>query len=195
MIKIAFAKGNIQKKACNILWKKWGVDFNKNKLSIEIEGNKYFFVKHRDIPKLLMDGVVDIGVTSFEWIKEKKVDVHILKTLDWCDTTICYIEPVSRTRKDNVTCVTEFPNIASEYFKNNGMDVDIKLISGSSEAYVPWLYDSCVDCVETGLTLLENNLRVKDIIISSKIVVCVRKTEAGLYEEFIEELFNDECES
>lgn len=72
---------------------------------------------------------------------------------------------------DSRSCVTEFPNIASKYFKEQGIECNIFHISGSSEACVPQIFDWCIDCVETGTTLLENDLMEKEIILESKVAL------------------------
>ncbi len=191
MSKIAVAKGIVQKKMLELLEKKYRVTINPKKLTTRVGEDIYFFVKHRDIPELIENNIIDIGITSWEWIVEKNVKVDVVKKLDWCNTKICVIQNKDNYEQGN-SCVTEFPNIAKLYFEENNKNVRIKKISGSSEAYVPLLADMSVDCVETGNTLKENGLRINTIILESKIVVCVKKGTKNLFYKYTEELFGNE---
>jgi ATP phosphoribosyltransferase len=61
---------------------------------------------------------------------------------------------------------TKFSNIAREYYRGKGRDIDIIHLNGSIEiAPILGLSDVIVDIVETGTTLRENNLEVIDTIL------------------------------
>ena len=61
---------------------------------------------------------------------------------------------------------TKFPNIAKGYFTSKGRDIDIIHLNGSIElAPLLSLSDVIVDIVETGKTLVENDLEVKETIL------------------------------
>ena len=193
MSKIAVAKGIVQKKVIEIVAKKYGLEIDQKKLCLHVGEDTIFFVKHRDIPELVENEYVDIGITSEEWIVEKEVEVDIIREEEWCNTKICIIGNRKTNYRDGKTiCATEFPNISKKYFNEMGLDVDVRKISGSSEAYVPLLADICVDCVETGKTLQENNLNIITTILKSKIVVFVKKGHKKEFEKCIEELFDNE---
>ncbi|MNN59929.1 ATP phosphoribosyltransferase [compost metagenome] len=132
-------------------------------------------LKHRDIPGLIELGYLDVGITSTEWLYENDSDLYIHKELDWCDTRISLISDKDRpvlNGNRGIRCITEFPRITRDFFNtthNNNVTIDN--ISGSSEALVPSLYNCCVDCVETGKTLLLHNLTEESVIYQSKIVL------------------------
>jgi ATP phosphoribosyltransferase len=61
---------------------------------------------------------------------------------------------------------TKFSNIARNYYRSKGRDIDIIHLNGSIEiAPILGLSDVIVDIVETGTTLKENNLLVYDNIV------------------------------
>lgn len=95
-----------------------------------------------------------------------------LKELDWCDTKIAVIVHKNNTKRLK-KCVSEYIEIARKYFGN--CEIDIKYVSGSCESLVPTEFDCCVGCVESGTTLRQNDLVVKDIILQSKIVLVGKK--------------------
>ena len=72
------------------------------------------------------------------------------------------------------TIATKYPNITRKFFESKGMDVDIVKIEGSVElAPLLELADGIVDIVETGTTLRENGLEVKEDIapIAARLIV------------------------
>ena len=61
---------------------------------------------------------------------------------------------------------TKFANIAQNYYRSQGRDIDIIHLNGSIEiAPILGLSDVIVDIVETGKTLKENNLAVLETIV------------------------------
>ncbi|XMB25934.1 ATP phosphoribosyltransferase [Paenibacillus sp. BR2-3] len=146
-------------------------------------------LKHRDIPRLIELGYLDLGITSTEWLYENGSDLYIHKELDWCDTRISLIsDKDSPVLSENTTirCITEFPRITRDFFsRTNKNNVTIDNISGSSEALVPSIYNCCVDCVETGKTLLLHNLTEESIFYKSQIVLVSKHTVRNQTENLI----------
>lgn len=176
MINIALAKGVVKEKSINLIEELLDIKItNKGLLSFSKGDVNIFLLKHRDIPKLVESGKIDIGITSMEWIEETQSKVEIIDEIDWCDTRISLISPIGKSsyklsKKEKIYCVTEFPNISSDYFRNE-KNVSIEFVSGSSEALVPLLNDCCIDCVETGSTLKAQNLYEEKVIFNSRMVL------------------------
>lgn len=183
-IRIGLPKGKVHGNSKRIIEKSFNFTVPEEKLHVRVDDYDVFFLKHRDIAELVSEGDLDFGVTSEEWLNELRSDVNILKKLDWCDTKMALI--VKDEFKEILTCVTEFYNIASNYFKTKGMDhVVIKRISGSSEALVPTMYDSSIDCVETGDTLNANELFIKEVLFdSSMVIICNKSINNELINKF-----------
>jgi ATP phosphoribosyltransferase len=192
VLRIGLPKGGVIQHSLKLMGKCLNKEIDSNALN-DIEGQYCFYLlKHRDIPRLVEDGVLDIGVTSSEWVEEVGADLSIIKNLDWCDTRISLIShrdmPV--LEHGEVRCVTEFANIAKNYFKKVGLqNAQIDNISGSSESFVPSIYNCCVDCVETGATLQLHDLVEESVILRSKTVVVARKPNNGpIHDAFVEVL-------
>ena len=61
---------------------------------------------------------------------------------------------------------TKFSNIAARYYRGKGRDIDIIHLNGSIEiAPILGLSDVIVDIVETGKTLKENDLEVRETVV------------------------------
>ena len=71
------------------------------------------------------------------------------------------------------TIATKYPNVTRRFFESKGMDVRVIKIEGSVElAPLLGLSDAIVDIVETGSTLKENGLEVKEDVcpISARLI-------------------------
>lgn len=146
---------------------------NNGKLNITISNYTFIFLKHNDIVRFVKNGILDLGISSQEWIYENEFDCNIIKAFDWCDTRISLI--TTKSISTIKSCVTEFPCIAKKYFQSRNIDVDIVSVSGSTESLVPCKFDCSIDCVETGNTLKANNLIIQDTLCASKIVLFSRE--------------------
>ena len=184
-LKIGLPKGGLLRNSIQVVERLINAEVDRGCLSFQNDKYEIFLLKHRDIPKLVEDGKLDIGITSFEWIRENQNDVEVLLVLDWCDTKICSITSKDGDSLNDLTqicCATEFPNIALEFFRKRNIDAFILSVFGSSEAFVPMLAQVCIDCVETGETIEKNNLQIQDVIMESKVVVIKNKNREKKFE-------------
>ena len=62
---------------------------------------------------------------------------------------------------------TEYPELTRRFFADKGVDADIRLSYGATEAKVPDIVDCVVDITETGSALKAAGLRVIDVILVS----------------------------
>jgi ATP phosphoribosyltransferase len=62
---------------------------------------------------------------------------------------------------------TEYPELTRRYFAEKGIEADVRLSYGASEAKVPDIADCIVDITETGRALRAAGLRVIDTILVS----------------------------
>lgn len=177
---IGLPKGSIIVKSLELIETIINEKIDRKKLFFKKENINFYLLKHRDIPKLVYEGILDFGVTSEDWIEEFGKEFDKIKSLDWCDTRTSVISSTERrilSLENELRCVTEFPNIAKRYFSEIGMhNVEVVYISGSSESLVPSIYDCCVDCVETGDTLKLHDLIEEEIINNSKVTIITKKS-------------------
>jgi len=68
---------------------------------------------------------------------------------------------------DGVRVSTEYPELTRRFFESRGVQADIRLSYGASEAKIPDIADCIVDITETGRALRAAGLRVIDTIIVS----------------------------
>ena len=129
---------------------------------------RYFWVKPSDVSIYVERGAADIGVCGKDILLEYAPDVYELLDMN---TGICRMAVAAK--KDfcddgtkTLKVATKFSRIARNYYASIGRDIDIIHLNGSIEiAPILALSDVIVDIVETGTTLKENDLEVKETIV------------------------------
>ena len=181
MINIALPKGRLGEKVYNKL-KAVGygcpsIEENSRKLIFENEENgvRYFWAKPSDVAIYVERGAADIGVAGKDILLEYEPDVYELSDLDIGKCRMCVA--AKKGFEDNteraLKVATKFPNIARNYYAKLSREIDIIKLNGSIEiAPILNLSDVIVDIVETGTTLLENDLEpIEEIVpISARLV-------------------------
>ncbi len=126
---------------------------------------RIIFSNVQDIPVLVAEGVVDLGITGSDQVREKRVDVieHHKLGFGQCRVSVAaHKDGDIREPKDLSGKVvgSSFPNLSSDYFQSEGIeDVHIISIEGAVEVMVLLgLVDAIVEIVESGNSLLENDL-------------------------------------
>lgn len=179
---IALAKGRIAEKAA-ALFERAGLDCSDLKKESrklifmdEINKVKFILVKPADVPTYVEYGSADIGIVGKDVLLEEQRDLYEPLDLKFAKCSMAVAGPVDEAfgERKAYKIATKYPNIALKYFSSIGMDIKIIKLSGSVElAPIIGLSDFIVDIVETGSTLKENGLEIKDIImpISARLVV------------------------
>ena len=174
LVNIALPKGRLGDKVYGML-KKAGypcpsIEEVNRKLIFENPeaGVRYFWVKPSDVPIYVERGAADIGIAGKDILLEYQPDVYELLDLNIgkCRMAVAakkdFVDPVGATLR----VATKFPRIAGTYYAGKCRDIDIINLNGSIEiAPILGLSDVIVDIVETGRTLIENDLEVKETIV------------------------------
>lgn len=181
MLNVALPKGRLGEKVYD-MFEKAGYECpqireNSRKLIFEnsAAGVRYFWVKPSDVPIYVERGAADIGVAGKDIILEYTPEVYELLDLRLGKCNMAVAAPVDFCEDKNrvLRVATKFSNIARSYYASLGRDIDIIHLNGSIEiAPILGLSDVIVDIVETGTTLKENNLGVREIImpISARLI-------------------------
>ena len=141
----------------------------------EEKGVRYFWVKPSDVAIYVERGAADIGVAGKDILLEYSPDVYELLDLDIgkCHMAVAAKKNFRDDPSKTLRVATKFSNIARNYYESLGRDIDIIHLNGSIEiAPILGLSDVIVDIVETGKTLVENDLEVvtKFVPISARFI-------------------------
>lgn len=182
-LKIALTKGRLEKDTIG-LFEKIGYNCeavrNKGrKLILPVGDNEFEVVlaKAADVITYVEHGVCDLGVVGKDTIMENGNSFYEVLDLGFGKCRFAVAGPKGidfYQGYSSKTIATKYPNIARSFFESKAMDVRVIKIEGSVElAPLLGLADAIVDIVETGSTLRENGLEVKDTIcdISARLIV------------------------
>jgi len=134
-------------------------------------------MKSQDIAGLLASHDLDFGIVSDEWLADSGAQVVKLTDLNWCRTWIVLAAPARQEADPRWPrrIATSYPAIAADYLRRVGAAAEIKLVAGTPEALVPDVCDAIVDCVETGKSLVENDLEILAVLVESSVWLTSRQ--------------------
>ncbi|HVE46414.1 MAG TPA: ATP phosphoribosyltransferase [Acidimicrobiales bacterium] len=135
-------------------------------------------LRPQEIPRYVAEGLFDIGITGRDWIEETASDVISLGELHYSKATARPVQVVLAVAQDSpVRSVadlpprarvhTEYPELTRRYLEKNGVDGDVTLSYGATEAKVPEIADAVVEITETGRALKAAGLRIVDTVLVS----------------------------
>ena len=174
MLNIALPKGRLGEKVYDMFEKAGfpcpSIKETNRKLIFENAalGVRYFWVKPSDVAIYVERGAADIGVAGKDILLEYEPDVYEMLDLNMgkCRMAVAAKESFRDDTRKPLRVATKFSNIAANYYRSKGRDIDIIHLNGSIEiAPILGLSDVIVDIVETGTTLKENNLQVFETIV------------------------------
>lgn len=135
-------------------------------------------LRPQEIPTYVADGLFDLGITGRDWIEETASDVHSLGELKYSKATAKPVRIVMAVPQDSqwnavsdlpsgVRVSTEYPEITRRFLEDAGIDADVRLSYGATEAKVPDIVDVVVDITETGRALRAAGLRIIETMVTS----------------------------
>lgn len=197
IVSIALPKGRMTEDAV-VLFKRAGISNEvlkdvSRKLIIEDNKNaiKFMLVKPMDVPTYVEHGAADLGICGKDILLEQKKDLYEVLDLKFgfCRMVVAGPPNVKDSFLTNKRVATKFPNVAEEFFKKKGENVEIIKLNGSVElAPIVGLSEVIVDIVETGRTLKENGLVVIEEIFSSTARLIVNKASMKTKSERIKDI-------
>ncbi|MDP4177760.1 MAG: ATP phosphoribosyltransferase, partial [Bacillota bacterium] len=154
----------------------------------------FVLVKAADVLTYVEHGVADIGIVGKDTLMEENknfyevVDLKVGK----CKFIVAGLPDAKinegYTRK---RIATKYPNVARNYFRSKGQDVELIKIEGSVElAPILGLSDAIMDIVETGTTLKENGLVVLEKVCDISARMIVNRASMKMKREQIGELIS-----
>ena len=197
MINVALPKGRLGEKVYDMFEKSGypcpSIKEPNRKLIFENKevGVRYFWVKPSDVAIYVARGAADIGVAGKDILLEYNPDVYELLDLKLgkCRMAVAAKKSFHDDRTKTLRVATKFTNIASDFYASKCRDIDIIHLNGSIEiAPILGLSDVIVDIVETGKTLLENDLEPIETILPISARLIANKSSYKFKTEEIENI-------
>ena len=169
MLRVALAKGRLLESFIDYLQQVNQEEMSqallnrKRQLLLTIENIEFILVKGSDVPTYVEQGIADIGIVGSDILNEQKFNINNLLDLPFGK---CHFSLAAKPQTEHYHKIaTSYVSTASDYFSNQGMDVEIIHLNGSVElSCLVDMVDGIVDIVQTGTTLKANGLVEKRYI-------------------------------
>jgi ATP phosphoribosyltransferase len=135
-------------------------------------------LRPQEIPQYVAEGLFDLGITGRDWIEETASDVVSLGQLRYSKATTRPIRLVLAVAGDSpvrsvsdlpagVRVSTEYPSLTNRFLSAAGVDAEVRLSYGATEAKIPEVADAVAEITETGRALRAAGLRIIATILES----------------------------
>ncbi|HLG11259.1 MAG TPA: ATP phosphoribosyltransferase [Dehalococcoidia bacterium] len=179
-LRLAIPNGNLQQATVEL--------FCKAGYDMKVPDRSYFpttddpeiecmLVRPQEQPRYVQDGIIDAGITGYDWIQEtgaKVVEVAemVYSKVSRRPTRWVFVVPDEspvRTLKDleGKRIATELTNLTRAFLEARGISALVEYSFGATEVKPGLLADAIVDATETGSSLKANNLRIIETLIES----------------------------
>ncbi len=152
------------------------------------------YLRDDDIPQSVATGVADIGVVGENEFVERGEDAEIIQRLGFSKCRLSLAVPKQDDYQgkewfNGKKIATSYPNILRKYLKENNLDADIHVITGSVEISPGiGLADAIFDIVSSGSTLVSNNLREVEVVMKSEALLIGNKNLSEEKKQILEQM-------
>lgn len=183
MLKLVLPKGSLEKATFDLfdaadltVMRSSSVDYKATIDDPRIDEVR--ILRPQEIGGYVQEGLFDFGITGRDWIEETSSDVVSLGELKYSKATSQPVRVVVAVAdsspaqsvtdlRDGVRVTSEYPEMTRRYFAERGIQADVRLSYGASEAKIPDIADCVVDITETGRALRAAGLRIIDTMLTS----------------------------
>lgn len=179
-IVLGLPKGSLQESTFHLM-KRAGFSMSCSSRSyvptVNDDALKCRLIRPQEIARYVELGLLDAGITGFDWIYENGSDVH-----EVCE--MCYSKATSRPVRwvvavpndspiqkpadlEGKRIATEAVGLARRYLEQHGVKATVEFSWGATEVKAPELVDAIIELTETGSSLRANNLRIVDTVLTS----------------------------
>jgi ATP phosphoribosyltransferase len=189
-LKLGIPKGSLQDASVRL--------FEKAGWKITISGRSYFpeindpditcsLCRAQEMSRYVESGILDAGITGWDWIMENKSDVHFVEELVYSKVSSRPARWVLAVAKDSgikdlqdlkgKRVATELVNFTKNYFAEHNIPVEVNFSWGATEAkIVSGLADAIVEVTETESTIKAHGLQViKELMRSTSQLIANHK--------------------
>ncbi|HEY3412929.1 MAG TPA: ATP phosphoribosyltransferase [Armatimonadota bacterium] len=185
-LKIGLPKGSLQEATLN-LFKKAGYSFvaggRSYVPSVDDPEMEPLLLRPQEMPRYVEQGILDCGLTGFDWVQDNGSPVKILSRLTYGKQTLNPIRIVLAVQKggpiqavkdlEGKRIATEYVRLTERFLAERGVTASVEFSWGADEVKVPELVDAIVVNTETGSSLRAHNLLViEELMQSTTVFVC-----------------------
>ena len=134
-------------------------------------------IRAQEMARYVENGILDAGITGYDWILETGADVHEVCELIFSKVSrrpvrwvLCVPEdsPVQTVQDlQGKRIATEVVGLTTRFLAARGVTAHVEFSWGATEVKPPKLADAIVEVTETGSSLRANNLRIVEELLQS----------------------------
>jgi ATP phosphoribosyltransferase len=179
-IRIGLPKGSLQESTFELM-RKAGFNISTSYRSCipeiddpEIEAR---LIRAQEISRYVESGVLDAGITGYDWIIENGSNVITVAELvyskqgyrpvKWVVAVPEKSDIYSISQLNGKRIATEVVNITKKFLEKRGVHAQVEFSWGATEVKVPEMADAIVELTETGSSLRAHNLRIIETVLES----------------------------
>jgi ATP phosphoribosyltransferase len=180
VLKLGIPAGSLQEATAELFRKAgWNISFASRSYYPAIDDPEIqcILIRAQEMARYVQDGVMDAGLTGYDWVVENRAKVHEVAELVFSKVSrrpVKWVLAVPndspiKTAKDlaGKRIATEAVNLTTDYLKRHGVTAHVEFSWGATEVKPPHLADAIVEVTETGSSLRANNLRIVDTVLES----------------------------
>ena len=180
ILNLGLPKGSLQESTLKL--------FRKAGYHISVSGRSYYpvfddheiesmLIRAQEMARYVENGILDCGLTGYDWIMEQAADVHQVAELNYAKEGLRPVKWVIAVPNDSKIktikdlngkrIATELVGFTKRYLKSKNIKAEIDFSWGATEVKPPHLADAIVELTETGSSLRANNLRIVETVLES----------------------------
>jgi ATP phosphoribosyltransferase len=188
VLKLGIPKGSLQDATVDL--------FRRAGFHISITSRSYFpavddpelecmLIRAQEMARYVEDGVLDAGLTGYDWVLENEADVITLSNLVYAKQSFGKVRWVLAVPEaspfqsvqdlEGKIIATELVRVTERYLEKNGVRAKVEFSWGATEVKPPVLADAIVEVTETGSSLKANNLRIIETVLESNTQLIVNR--------------------
>ena len=178
--RLGLPKGSLQEATLRMMRRAgWSISVSERSYfpSVNDDELEIVLLRAQEIPRYVMDGVLDAGITGYDNVLENAADVHEICELIYSKATskpyrwVLAVPKGSKIRSaqdlEGKRIATELVHVTRRYLEKHGVNAEVEFSWGATEVKVPELVDAIVEGTETGATLRAHGLEIIDELLSS----------------------------
>ena len=179
-LKLALPKGSLQESTFALLKRAgWNCSCGSRSYVPSIDDPEIAarLVRPQEIARYVSLGLLDAGLTGYDWIYENGADVVEVAELCYSKATshpvrwVVAVPEASPIQKiedlEGKRIATEAVGLTKRYLAEHGVHAEVEFSWGATEVKAPELVDAIVELTETGSSLRANHLRIIDTVLTS----------------------------
>ncbi|HNY41783.1 MAG TPA: ATP phosphoribosyltransferase [Bryobacteraceae bacterium] len=179
-LKLGIPKGSLENATVEL--------FRKAGFNITTSSRSYFpsiddpeiecmLIRAQEMARYVEDGVLDAGLTGYDWVVENDADVVTVADLVYAKQSFGKVRWVlavpeassiqSAKDLEGKIIATELVGATKRYLAKYGVTAKVEFSWGATEVKPPELADAIVEVTETGSSLRANKLRIVETVMES----------------------------